>query len=101
MLLINIYKAQYKYFKSGVIYVQNERVCELLKYILNTKTTNDRTQVNTNQTIGEHLVHLKDLELSKYNQELKGGTCMPIKFIVLFLLIVVLIGFLKIKSVKI
>jgi hypothetical protein len=34
MLLINIYKAQYKYFKSGVIYVQNGRVCELLKYIL-------------------------------------------------------------------
>jgi len=33
-LLINIYKTQYKYFKSGVIYVQKERVPELLKYIL-------------------------------------------------------------------
>ena len=29
-----IYKIQYKDFKSGVIYVQNGRVRELLKYLL-------------------------------------------------------------------
>jgi len=43
--------------------------------------------------------HLKDLEISKYKQGWKGR--MLIKIIVLFLLIVVLFGFLKIKSVKI
>jgi len=43
--------------------------------------------------------HLKDLEISKYKRESKGR--MPIKIIVLFLLIVVLFGFLNIKSVKI
>ena len=51
--LINIYKAWYKcmymYFQSGIIYVQNWRVCELLKYILAIQLTN-RPQVITNQT---------------------------------------------------
>ena len=49
--LINIYKAWYKYFKSGIIYVQNWRVRELLKCFLaiQTQLTN-RPQVITNQT---------------------------------------------------
>jgi hypothetical protein len=29
-----IYKTRYKYFRSGIIYVRNWRVCELLKCIL-------------------------------------------------------------------
>jgi len=45
------------------------------------------------------LGHLKDLELSKYKRESKGR--IPTKNIVLFLLIVVLFGFLNIKNVKI
>ena len=64
--LINVYKAQYKYFKSDIIYVQDSRVRELLKYIpatqnkkkptKKTKHTNKKkqqknpTQVITNQT---------------------------------------------------
>jgi predicted nucleic acid-binding Zn ribbon protein len=44
------------------------------------------------------LGHLKDLEISKYERESKGR--MAIQFIVLFLLIVVVFGFLNIKSVQ-
>ena len=42
---------------------------------------------------------LKDLEVSKYKRESKGR--MAIKFSILFLLIVVVFGFLNIKSVNI
>ena len=33
-IVLNKYQQRYKYFKSGIIYVQNWRVCEFLKYIL-------------------------------------------------------------------
>jgi len=46
------------------------------------------------------LGYLKDLEISKYKRESKGRT-MAIKFIVLFVLIVVVFGFLNMKSVRI
>ena len=46
-----IYKTRYKYFRSGIIYVQNWRVCELLKCILATqKQLTNRPQIITNQT---------------------------------------------------
>ena len=46
-----IYKTRYKYFRSGIIYVQNWRVCELLKCILAIqKQLTNRPQVITNQT---------------------------------------------------
>ena len=49
--MINIYKTQYKYFRSGIIYVQNWRVCELSKCILAIqKQLTNRPQVITNQT---------------------------------------------------
>jgi len=44
------------------------------------------------------LGHLKDLDLSKYKREWKGP--MAIKFIVSFLLIVVVFDFLNIKNIK-
>ena len=84
-------------------------------YSRNTKTTNeptasnnksDRPQVNIWDTwktlkylnINDSF-HLKDLEISKYKRVSKGRW--PIKICILFLLIVVLFGFLNIKSVKI
>jgi hypothetical protein len=72
--LINIYNAGYKYLKSGMTYIQNWRVREHLKYSRNTKTTNEPTARNLQgrQTIGEHLGHLKDLEIFKYKRESKG-----------------------------
>ena len=36
--LINIYKTRYKYFKYDIIYIQNWRVRELLKYIVSLQT---------------------------------------------------------------
>ena len=46
-----IYKTWYKYFRSGIIYVQNWRVRELLKCILAIqKQLTNRPQVITNQT---------------------------------------------------
>jgi hypothetical protein len=46
-----IYKTRYKYFRSGIIYVQNWRVFELLKCILAMqKQLTNRPQVMTNQT---------------------------------------------------
>jgi hypothetical protein len=45
------------------------------------------------------LGHLKDLEISKYKREYRKDVD-RYKFVVLFLLIVVLFGFLNIKSVK-
>jgi hypothetical protein len=45
-----IYKTRYKYFGSGIIYVQNWRVCALLKCILAIqKQLTNRPQVITNQ----------------------------------------------------
>jgi hypothetical protein len=84
-------------------------------YSRNTKTTNeptasnnksDRPQVNMWDTwktlkylnINDSF-HLKDIEISNYKRESKGRW--PMKIFVLFLLIVVLFGFLNIKSVKI
>ena len=84
-------------------------------YSRNIKTTNeptasnnksDRPQVNIWHTwktlkylnINDSF-HLKDFETFEYKRESKGRW--PIKFVVLFLLIVVLFGFLNIKSVKI
>jgi hypothetical protein len=46
--LINIYKTQDKYFRSGIIYIQNWRVCELLKCFLIQKQLTNRPQVITN-----------------------------------------------------
>ncbi len=48
--LINIYKARYKYFKSGIFNVQNRRVRELLKCFLAIQKSTNEPQVNTNQT---------------------------------------------------
>ena len=49
--LINIYKTRVKYFRSGIIYAQNWRVCELLTCILAIqKQLTNRPQVITNQT---------------------------------------------------
>jgi hypothetical protein len=46
-----IYKTRYTHFRSGIIYVQNWRVCELLKCILAIqKQLTNRPQVITNQT---------------------------------------------------
>jgi hypothetical protein len=46
-----IYKTRYKYFRSGIIYVQNWRVCVLLKCILAIqKQLTNRPQVITNRT---------------------------------------------------
>ena len=90
--LVNIYKTRYKYFRSGIIYVQNWRVCELLNS-RNTKTTNEPTASN-NKSDWSHVniwetwktlkylnindsFHLKDLEMSKYKRESKAR--MPIK----------------------
>ena len=100
--MINIYNARYKYFKFCMIYVQNWRVRELLNILSQYKNQlTNRPHVISNQTnhLGENLGHLKDLEISKYKREWKG--CMAIKFIVLFLLIVVVFGFLNIKCVTI
>jgi hypothetical protein len=85
-----------------MIYVQNWRVRELLNILSQYKNQlTNRPHVISNQTnhLGENLGHLKDLEISKYKREWKG--CMAIKFIVLFLLIVVVFGFLNIKCVTI
>ena len=49
--LINFYKTRYKYFRSGIIYVQNWKVYELLRCILAIqKQLSNRPQVITNQT---------------------------------------------------
>ena len=57
--LINIYKTRYKYFRCGIMYVQNWRVCELLKYILAAqKQLTNRPQVITNYiNINENRKH--------------------------------------------
>ena len=111
--LINIYKTRYKYFRSGIIYVQNWRVCELLKCILaiqkqltaiNNKS--DIPQVNIWDTwktlkylnINDSF-HLKNLEISKYKRESKAW--MPIKFCCLIFVNCGLFSFLNIKRVKI
>ena len=85
-----IYKTRYKYFRSGIIYVQNWHVCELLKCILaiqkqlmNRPTTasnnkSDRPQVKICDTwktlkylnINDSF-HLKDHEISKYKENQK------------------------------
>ena len=49
--------------------------------------------------MGEHLGHLKDLEISKYKTESKAR--MPIKFCCLIFVNCGLFSFLNIKSVKI
>ena len=85
-----IYKTRYKYFRSGIIYAQNWRVCELLKCILTIqKQLTNRPRVMTNQTVRPQVkiwdtwktwkylnindsFHLKDLEISKYIREWKG-----------------------------
>jgi len=113
--LINICKTRYKYFISGIIYVQNWRVCELLKCILaiQKQPTNrpqliksDRPQVNiwdTWKTLKylniDDSFHLKDLEISKYKRESKAR--MPIKCCCLFFVNCGLFSFLNIKKVKI
>jgi hypothetical protein len=83
-----IYKTRYKYFRSSIIYVQNWRVCELLKCISrNTNTTNEPTTRNTKSERPQVNIwdiwktlkylnindsfHLKDLEISKYKRESK------------------------------
>ena len=82
-----IYKKRYKYFRSDIIYVQNWRVCELLKCILAiqkqltiaSNNKSDRPQVKICDTwktlkylnINDSF-HLKDLEISKYKRESKG-----------------------------
>ena len=49
--LIIIYKTRYKYFRSGIINVQNWRVCELLKcFLAIQKQRTNRPQVIANQT---------------------------------------------------
>jgi hypothetical protein len=53
MLLINIYKAQYKYFKSGVIYVQNGRVCEHMGHL---KTLNYLSKIKNQKIIFKNLL---------------------------------------------
>ena len=83
------YKTRYKYFRSGIMYVQDWRVCELLKCILAIqKQLTNQPQVITNQTdhrwtfgtlwktlkylnINDSF-HLKDLIISKYKRESKG-----------------------------
>jgi hypothetical protein len=51
LVLLYIYKTPDKYFWSGIIYVQNWRVCELLKCILAIqKQLTNRPQVIPNQT---------------------------------------------------
>jgi hypothetical protein len=99
-----------KYFRSGIIYVQNWRVCELLKCILAIqKQPTNRPQLIINQT--DHFwdnwktlkylnindsFHLKDPEISIYKRESKAR--IPITFCCL---IFVNCGFLNIKKVKI
>jgi hypothetical protein len=109
--LINIYKTQYKYFRFGIIYVQNWRVCELLKCILAiqkqlSNNKSDRAQVkicDTRKTLKclniNDSFHLKNLEISKYKRESKAR--MLIKFCCLIFVNCGLFSFLNIKSVKI
>ena len=111
--LINIYKTRDKYFRSGIIYVQNWRVCELLKCILAiqkqltaSNNKSDRPQVNiwdTWKTLKYLNIidsfHLKDLEISKYKWESKAR--MSIKFCCLIFVNCGLFSFLNIKKVKI
>ena len=113
--LINIYKTRDKYFRSGIIYVQNWRVCELLKCILSIQkqltnrpqhNKSDRPQVNMwdNWKTLKYLIindsfHLKDLEISKYKREPKAR--MPIKCYCLIFVNCGLFSFLNIKRVKI
>ena len=113
--MINIYKIRYKYYRSGIIYVQNWRVCELLKCIraIQKQLTN-RSQVIINQTPHMNIwntwktlkylniddcFHLKSLEIYKYKWESKAW--MPIKFCCLFFVNCGLFSFLNNKMVKI
>ena len=70
------------------------------EYSRNTKTANEPTATyQIRQTTGEHLEHLKDLEISKYKRESKAR--MRIKFCCLILVDCGLFSFLNIKQVKI
>jgi hypothetical protein len=97
-----IYKTRYKYFRSGIIYVQNWWVCELLKCISrNRKTTNEPTASNNKSerpqvNIWDIWKTLKYLNINENRKDVDRW-----KFIVLFLLIVVLFAFLNFKSVNI
>jgi hypothetical protein len=89
---------RYKYFRSGIIYVQNWRVCELLKCILaiqkqlmNRPTSSNNKSDRPQVKICDTWKTLKYLNIKRIKR---------IKFVVL-LLIVVLFDFLNIKSVKI
>ena len=102
-----------KYFRSGIIYVQNWRVCELLKCILAmqkqltaSNKKSDGPQVNIWNTwkrlkylnINDSF-YLKDLEISKYKRESKAR--MSIKYCCLIFVNCGLFSFLNIKKVKI
>ena len=48
--MINIFKTRYKYIRSGIIYVQFWRVCELLKCIITIQKTINETTASNNKS---------------------------------------------------